>query len=199
MISDVIHLYKIPLGLGISALILMTVGIVAVKTSPGDSGYVTIVESHTEEDDTRTSYLIVDIQGAVENPGVYEMAEGSRLSDLIESAGGLSEFADEDQIARSINRAQPLIDGVKIYIPDIRNTQETVSTESKEGSNHEAKLPININTATDNELESLPGVGEKTAQKIIDGRPYGSVGELREKKIVGAKVFGDIEQSISTF
>ena len=95
--------------------------------------------------------------------------------------------------------ATKLADGAKIFIPSVG---EAVNGGSALNSSSEGIIVgalININTSSQSQLESLPGIGPVTAQKIIAGRPYGSIEELLSKKIVGSKVFGQIKDKIAVY
>lgn len=139
------------------------------------------------------SLIIVDVSGGVMGPGVYTLAITSRLQDAIIAAGGLSAEADTSQIAKRLNLASKLVDGQKIYIPQKGDEEAGVlDTTIPVG----ATKQININTASLSELDSLPGIGQTTAQKIVSNRPYKVITELQTKKIIGAKVFEGIKDSI---
>ena len=154
--------------------------------------------------------IMVDISGEVNKPGVYAFATTSRIIDAIEKAGGLSKSADRTYVAKSINAAMKLSDGMKIYIPkvgeSISKTQVangTTSNVAGTGQTNGTSILgaqtglISINTATESELDSLPGVGTVTAGKIMNGRPYGSVEELLSKKVITSSVYGKIKEKIS--
>jgi len=122
-------------------------------------------------------WLWVDVGGAVERPGVYQLERGSRIKDGLIIAGGLADEADRDYVSRIINLASEVEDGEKIYIP-FRGYEEKgevmgVMTEM-----------VNLNTASKSKLDTLWGVGEKRAEDIINNRPYKSVEELVEKKVL---------------
>jgi competence protein ComEA len=116
---------------------------------------------------------------------------------LLVVSGGLSAKADRDYVAKNINLAQKITDGGKIYIPFAGETIPPVNNAT--GNTQASGALININTASEQELDSLPGIGPVTAAKIINSRPYGSVNELLDKKIVGSKVFTDIKNKISVY
>jgi competence protein ComEA len=147
--------------------------------------------------------VVIDVSGAVENPGVYTLRGDSRVQDALIAAGGMSEQADRQQIAQNINLAAPLTDGMKLYIPfvgddlaasgDSSNTSSGTST-SVLGSQ---TARVHINTASLSELDALSGVGPVTAQKIIDNRPYQSVDDLVTKKALGQSVFAKIKDQIA--
>jgi competence protein ComEA len=104
----------------------------------------------------------VDIAGAIEKPGIYQIDEGSIVEDLIAKAGGLKSNVNKKRLAQNINRAQSLEDGDKIYIP--------IKGETIGPSRIGGEVKINLNTATAEELELLPGVGAMTAARIISYR-----------------------------
>lgn len=131
--------------------------------------------------------ITVEAAGEVIKPGVYEMAIDSRVNDLLIIAGGLSVEADREWVSKNINLAQKLSDGVKIFVP----------SKNEMGS---AKLEkINVNTASEAELDTLWGVGEATAKKIIESRPYQKPEELLQKKIVKSNVWEAIKDKISVY
>lgn len=134
-----------------------------------------------------TKSFKVDISGAVINPGVYELGNDDRVENVLAAAGGLARDADTKWIEKNLNRAAKLIDGQKIYIP-------------RQGEESKPKIStsniISINSGSQAELESLPGIGPVTAGKIISARPYSGIEELVQKKIVGQKVYGQIKDKI---
>lgn len=175
-----------------SGLICLICGLILFSTS---SKPEIVLESQSDKEQG-VEEIVADIEGAVMKPGIYRLSSGSRIQDLLVLAGGLSSEADRDYIQKRINLAQKLTDGAKIYIPQISETAKNSSMVSVLGSE---EVLININTASSIELESLPGIGKITAQKIIDSRPYGSVEELLEKKVVGNSVFEKIKDKITVY
>lgn len=137
----------------------------------------------------------VDVSGAVVNPGVYELKSSDRIQEALIKAGGLAEKADREWVAKNLNLAQKLPDGAKIYIPKA-NEQAGSSGLSDLGNLGHL---ININSASAEELESLSGIGPVTSQKIISGRPYESIDDLLNKKIVGKSVWGKIKDKITVY
>lgn len=134
--------------------------------------------------------VVVDISGAVEQPGVYAIPYDSRISNVLITAGGLSPKADRNYISRYINLAQRVSDGMKIYFPFENEAFTSFPNQS-------TKL-INVNIALVSELDALPGIGEVTANKIISARPYQDVAELVSKGVVSKSVFEKIKSLIST-
>ncbi len=138
--------------------------------------------------------LFVDIQGAIERSGIYQLLEGSRVNDLLIKAGGLSSEADRDWVAKNINLAQKLSDGAKIYIP--KKGEPSSGSEGRvAGTSFLGK--ININTASKSELETLPGIGSAYAQRIIENRPYSTVDELLQVPGIGPKTLEKIKEKVT--
>lgn len=138
--------------------------------------------------------IIVDVEGAVVSPGVYELDKGSRIKDALVAAGGLSDAADRTAVSRMINLAEELKDAQKIYFPNADSNTGVGYGEASYGS----KL-INVNTASVSELDTLWGIGEARAQAIIDGRPYGSLDELVSKKLVSQSVLDKNEGKMTVY
>jgi competence protein ComEA len=128
----------------------------------------------------------------VRTPGVYKLVSDSRVSDAVTSAGGLTDEAD----TKRINLAAKLVDGQKLYIGKLG---ESVSQNIGGQIAGVSEGQININTSTQKELESLPGIGPVTAGKIIASRPYSDVGELLSRKVVGKSVYEKIRDLIATY
>jgi competence protein ComEA len=114
------------------------------------------------EAETKGKTIFVHVSGAVVNPNVYEVSEGTRLYELIELAGGCVEGADTD----AVNLADKIADGQKVYIP-MEGEDVTVAGSSGTSS---GTAKININTATESELTALPGIGESRARDIVSYR-----------------------------
>ena len=138
--------------------------------------------------------ITVDISGEVNNPGVYTIKDDGRLNDLIEMAGGLTDKADINRI----NRAGYLTDGVKIYIPSLEDSSpEGVGIYSESSSYSER---VNINTANKSELETVPGIGPITADKIIHYREtisrFQTIEDIMNVSGIGEKTFEKIKDYI---
>ncbi len=151
--------------------------------------------------------VVVYVCGAVVNPGVYELSEGSRIDDAVMAAGGFSEDADRTYV----NLAARLSDGSKLQIPTVLEaSDETVAkgidsfdTEDN-GSKSEASEGgglININTATQSELATLPGIGEGIAGKIIKYRDengsFKSIEDIMKVSGIKDKLFSKIKDQIT--
>lgn len=178
----------------------------------------------SEENETKeqekvdiTKEIMVYITGEVKNPGIYELEENSRIKDVIEKAGGLKETAD----ITDINLATILQDEDKITIPSkeenkqekqntekIQSNKQSKTTEKSQnttsistnttGKNQNTK--VNINTATQTELETLPGIGPSTASKIVSYRKengkFKSIEEIKKVNGIGESKYKKIKELI---
>ena len=139
--------------------------------------------------------VVVEIVGAVGTPGVYRLPAGSRVGDLLERAGGYGPRVDAARAEQDLNLAAPVKDGEHIRVPsrDDPTTQAAADPATPAGAaSGSAGTPVDINTATQAQLEALPGIGPATAQKIIAAReeaPFAAVDELRSRKVLGEKTF----------
>lgn len=143
-----------------------------------------------EEETVSALQIYVDIGGAVKNPQVVELPEGSRVEDAIEAAGGLTDKAD----LTDINRAAFLEDGEKVYIPEVYD-EDDVGDSQVRGDGK-----ININTADFEELQELNGVGPATAEKIIGYREengrFSSIEDIKNVSGIGEKTFEKFKDDI---
>ena len=153
-----------------------------------------------------TSEITVEVSGSIENPGVYKLASGSRIEDLLVSAGGFSKDADRNYLDKYLNRASKLTDGQKLYIPSLG--EQTLGVSAKEGTPDQTisstfgaqnGVSVNINTASLTELDSLPGIGQVYGQSIIDHRPYSNTQELVSKGAIKQNVFEKIKNQVTTY
>lgn len=139
--------------------------------------------------------LLVDVAGWVRSPGVYEFPEGARVIDAIDAAGG----ARPGAMLQALNLAAPLVDGTQVLVP--REGEQGVVPPAAGGGGAVAGGLINVNTATATELETLPGVGEVLAQRIIDHRtengPFTSVDQLVDVSGIGDAILGSIRELVT--
>ncbi len=154
---------------------------------------------YREESSSRSGQpqvIFVDIGGAVESPGVYQVAQGTRLFEVIDMAGGLSEDADADHV----NRASFVEDGQKIIIP-VRGSEITADpgTEAAMTTEGDSGL-VNINTASADELKSLTGIGDVMAERIIEyrsTRAFKSKEDIMSVDGIGSKTYENIKDDIT--
>jgi competence protein ComEA len=162
-----------------------------------------------------TNKIFIDLSGAVKKPDVYEVTSGARLKDILILASGLSAEADRNFFARNFNLARILTDQEKIYIPSVQEIAQGLFGEKPVVINqiqprltpnlgstfpqiqNQQSLKININTASVADLDTLPGIGQITAQKIISNRPYKSVEELSIRNVVNKGVYEKIKGMVT--
>ncbi|EGO8082509.1 competence protein ComEA [Enterococcus faecalis] len=188
------------LGSGVSIVILITllVGIyLMVNKEPQvdttmweETSLTTTAEVATDATKERAETMIyVDIKGAVKVPGIYQLKNQQRIWDALALAGGVSEEADTAQV----NYAQKVKDQMIIYVPKkgeaVAQSLETLQESAPAQQNQEEK--INLNTATEAELQTISGIGAKKAQEIIRFRdeqgPFKTVKELKNVPGIGEK------------
>ena len=186
--AGIIDRYKLPIGLCVIGIVLIIGGLL-LSSKPAQKIYPR--ESLTESQ----KFITVDVSGGVNKPGVYKIKDSGRVEDAISAAGGFSDDAQTEYIARVLNLAARLADGSKVYVPKEGEAAVAVSSVSSvAGTNISSQ--ININTASASELDSLSQVGSVTAQKIISGRPYQAIEELVSKKVVGKALFDKIKDQL---
>ena len=168
---------------------------------PGTTGAASTAPSAPSPSGT----IVVDIQGGVLEPGVRELPAGSRIADAIAAAGGYATDADLDAAATAINLAQALGDGEQVRVPRIGDAQ--VAGGGAAGS--DAPAPggdggggglVDLNTATPEQLEALPGIGPVTVQKIVAARqeqPFASLDDAVQRGVINRGQLEDI-QGIAT-
>lgn len=200
-LDDFLNKYKLPLAAGFVGLVLLIGGVVSSglpsKTLVKQTKYPesSIVKNNPQN-------LKVDVEGAVKNPGVYILGGDSRVEDALKAAGGPTDQADPEYIIKSINLAQKVSDGMKIYLPErgeITSVVKVVEAGSSGQVSGTQTAVVNVNQADLSELDKLPGVGPVTAQKIIDNRPYNGIEELYTKKAVTRSVYEKIKNLVSTY
>lgn len=195
--EELLEKYKVPIGIGLVGLVLVSFGILLFSLQRQAAPEIEIL---TEEE--AGGMIWVDLQGAVEKPGVYELPADSRINDLLVAGGGLSAQADREWVAANINRAQKLVDGQKLFIPS-QDSPATIAGASTAGSAGKQDLPANrrvsINTATAAELDTLWGIGEARAKAIIDNRPYQTLEELKSKAKIPSNVYERIKDQITVW
>lgn len=210
---DSIRAHKLIFGIGAGGVVFVLLGIVSLFSAGDDTSVRGLavaekgdmrITTSADISPVKQKKIIVDVSGAVRKPGVYTLEGESRIKDALLMAGGISDNADRLRVAQTLNLAAKLSDGAKIYIPALGEQQVTAEEVSQSMSANDSQSitvgnGININQASESELDTLPGVGKVTVEKIIANRPYESINELTQKKVVGASVFEKIKDKISTY
>ena len=198
------------LVLGVSAVIFISLigAVVFVRSSASSTqsvlGSSPADNSQVEGASTTTTTgpsVVVDIGGAVRSPGVYRLAPGSRVVDALERAGGPAEDIDTSRL----NLAAPLVDGERVWLPRKGESLEGVAIgPALQGAGSQRGLqtraPLDLNSATADQLTELPGIGPATAKAIIDTRKaagrFRSVDDLLTVKGIGPTKLDAIRSSV---
>ncbi len=190
------------LAMGIGWLVFTQQSALTIERISSETADETVEADGSSETELTTSSFVVHVDGAVLTPGVYRLeGDDLRLQDAVDAAGGLLEEAD----TTSVNLASLIEDGTKIYIPyegeevDATTTVSTQGTSTTSDSSNSSGL-ININTATAEELDELPGVGPSTAAAIIQDReengPFSSPEDIMRVSGIGEKKYAKMEAYI---
>lgn len=196
---------------GVMALAALVIGIGLWRfwpTSPGpevafETGSVaSTVGVSADVTDAPTPPLVVHVAGCVARPGVYDLPAGARVADAVAAAGGALDGAATD----SVNLARLLADGEQVYLPSEEEAAgggpATAASAGAHAGSATAGSTVNINAAGATELETLPGVGPATAQKIVDDRekngPFAAPEDLMRVPGIGPKKFEALADLVTT-
>ncbi len=213
---------RVRLGVGAAVVLLIAAVVTAVVVSilgqparrsevASNSGAPSVNEATANEDSSgkgvpRDNVLIfVHVLGAVRQPGLFELHDGARVMDAVAAAGGLTESADP----AGVNLARVVGDGEQLYVPQLGEAQPGAPPGSPPGSPPNGGAaggagapvgPLNLNTATVADLDTLPRIGPALAQRIIDYREangrFRSVDDLRSVTGIGEKTFDGLKDLV---
>lgn len=172
----------------IKILIIILIILLAVAMRINEHNKNKIIVSKSVQTEVEDSFIYVDVDGAVVNPGVYKLKKGSRVFEAIKKAGGLTDDAD----TTSLNQAKFVEDGEKISIP--------ISNDDLLNFNSSDSKLININTADKTRLMELNGVGDAIADRIIEYRNksrFSSIEDIKNVKGIGDATFEKIKNQIT--
>ncbi|GAA1370768.1 helix-hairpin-helix domain-containing protein [Peribacillus frigoritolerans] len=161
------------------------------------------MEQSVNESAAEPEIIKVDVKGAVKSPGIFTAQAGDRVIDLISSAGGFTEKADTDKV----NFAQIIEDQMVIYVPEIGEEDKGNLENIQVGTSGDAVTKgtsgglVNLNTATQEDLQTLTGIGPSKADAILEYREtvgkFKEVDELKQVTGIGDKTFERLRDSIS--
>ena len=185
---------------GIVVLVIVLGLVVSIFKNGGQEEANAQAEEATVSTEETAAMIYVDVGGEVKNPSVVELPDGSRVTDAITAAGGLTEQSD----LTDINRAAFVSDGEKIYIPSqVSELEDDGLSVGEGGGGGTAKSSdgrININTADSTQLQELTGVGPATAEKIIDYRKqngrFQSIEDIKNVSGIGDKTYEKLKDHI---
>jgi competence protein ComEA len=177
----------------IVVLVLVGLGVAVLVAALGDRGQTSTLAPGEPTSSTApvdSARIFVHVLGAVERPGLYELQEGDRAVDAIAAAGGYADAADQAQL----NLARFVVDGEQIVVPAIGEGPPIQSSMDAAGK-------VNLNTADQAALETLPRVGPAMAQRIIDWREsngrFTAVEDLLNVTGVGEKTFESLRELVT--
>jgi competence protein ComEA len=170
-------------------------GILFLATRPPRGAPVTLQPPPTP------APIVVHVSGAVQQPGVYELPPGSRAREAVAAAGGFSQSAERE----ALNLAEPLQDGARLDVPLLpaagSGSAPNTANTPQPGNPPASSGRINLNTATQAELENLPRIGPAIAQRIIEYRqqygPFSAIDEIRAVEGIGEGIFAEIKDLIT--
>lgn len=159
-----------------------------------------VVETSTSSQEV-ADFITVDVKGAVKKAGIYELKAGSRVHDAIQQAGGLLETAD----SKSINLAQKLTDEAVVYVAaegeEASPVTGTASAGGATSAGQDTAGKVNLNKATEADLQTISGIGQKRAQDIIAYREsaggFKSVDDLKNVSGIGAKTLEKLKDYVT--
>jgi len=137
--------------------------------------------------------LVVDVEGGVNSPGIHRLRAGSRVADALAAAGGYADSADLAAAAQSLNLAATVVDGQQIYVPVLGEPPVAGGDGGGDGL-------VNLNRASQSELEDLPGIGPVTAERIIaarEERPFATLDELVTREVLTARQLEQIADLVT--
>lgn len=217
LLSNIATRFKSELILLVGTILIFSISLMIYFKSSGDLNNEIAFEDQQDSNINKTNFnqkIIIDLSGAVKKPNVYEVNMGSRLKDVISLAQGLSPEANYEFFSRNFNLARVLRDQDKIHVPskyeidagifqeqnkiiDMTEPQTISNYTSNNSTSNNALIKININATTANDLDTLPGIGLTTANKIIQNQPYKSIDELLSKKILKTNIFNQVKDLIT--
>jgi len=156
--------------------------------------------SATRSPTPEATTIVVDVEGAVVSPGIRELAAGSRVADALEAAGGYAPDADLDAAATALNLAEVLEDGAQVLVPRVGAAAAAVKPPpAAAGGAPPASVgqpggPVDLNTASADELDALPGIGPVTVDRIIQARAERPFSSLQDAVDRGALDRGQLQK-----
>ncbi|HLF27474.1 MAG TPA: helix-hairpin-helix domain-containing protein [Anaerolineae bacterium] len=187
---------RVPIMIVLTALAGFVIFLV-LRPAPASPGIIVTLRPTPAETPTPipVSAILVYVSGAVKHPDVYSLSIGSIVKDAMNAAGGPAVDADLDRI----NLAAALSDGMQVHFPHLGEVVPAPGASSGESALPGA--PIDINTATLEQLDALPGIGPAIAQRIIDYRqangPFTALDQIKEVKGIGDALFEKIKDLIT--
>lgn len=184
----------------IITLVILLAGVGFYKSNSSieepEQNLLQLANTNIDETDNKPKEIYVHIDGEVVNPGLYKLTTEDRVNDLLIIAGGATDKAS----LKDINLAKKLEDEMKIYIPSKEDNLTNEVSGQSENSNSSGK--INLNTASKDELKTLPGIGDTRADEIIRYREntgFSKVEDIKNISGIGDKTYEKLKDLISVY
>ena len=196
----------------LAAMLLLGAGAAALAAGGHDDAAVVVggttrasASSDPGSGPTPGRDIVVDVGGAVLRPGVLHLRTGARVGDAIAAAGGYGPRVDIARAGEQLNLAALLEDGQHLQVPSRDDASGAAGANGPPsgttgGPSGGRAVLVDLNTATEAELEALPGIGPATAAKIItsrEGSRFAAVQDLRDRKLVGQKTFDGLKNLVT--
>ena len=199
----------VPMLVGLTVICILAIALALWHFWPqpsDDFSYAGVEEAQAIQDDSAQTEAVkdevsetkiaVDVEGAVNNPGLYELAPGSRVGDAVEMAGGMT----DDALAHGVNRAAKLEDGMQVYVPSASEETAPKVLTQPQSAESVPSGKVSLNSASASELQELPGIGPSLSQRIIDYRQenggFSSVDDLKNVSGIGEVRFENLKDLI---
>lgn len=183
-----------------TSLVELTEQVSSSSSTSKEEGKPQPSSAHSSKEKEKDFELVVDVKGAVKKPGVYQLKEEARVQDAIQLAGGLADNADP----KSVNLAQKVTDEAVVYVATKEEGVVATGAQSQEGGNpkDDSKAnKVNLNTATEADLQTISGIGAKRAADIIAYREengkFKSIDDLKSVSGIGDKTLENLRPHVT--
>lgn len=175
-------------------IVILAVSSLALLLLPQTSSGIGLTFLNEEPKESSVLQPVVYIAGAINKPGVYTVDAQQRLAEVVTMAGGFSENVDKSFVNQELNLAEVVKDGEHYFVPALQADQAKVDESDKTVS---GLALLDLNSATVNELQELPGIGVATAENIVQARPFTEVSDLLDVSGIGEAKLKQLEELVT--